>query len=104
MILNVAILIPVHNGLNHLKASLPRIYDQISEIQDWHFRIIITDDNSTDGTSDWLHQTFPDIQILKGNGSLWWSGGINAGVKFVLEKKEFQYILLWNHDNLCDKD
>ncbi len=102
MSISVAILIPVFNGLKYLKDSLPRIQDQIHEVQDCRFRIIITDDNSTDGTSEWLHRNYPGVTVLQGNGSLWWSGGINAGVKYALENEEFKYVLLWNHDNLCD--
>ncbi len=100
----IAILIPVFNGLHYLKRSLPSICKQIREIEEWQFTIIITDDNSTDGTSSWLSHNYPEIVVLNGSGSLWWSGGINKGVTYALSCKDFEFVLLWNHDTICAED
>lgn len=101
---NVAIIIPVFNGLKYLQSSLPPVIDQINSIMRWNFRVIVTDDNSTDGTSEWLNEKYPGVIVLKGNGSLWWSGGINLGIQYALARSEFRYIMLWNHDTRCTGD
>lgn len=101
---STAILIPVFNGLHFLKKQLPAISRQISKIEDFRWKIIVIDDNSTDGTSAWISQFFPEVTVLSGNGSLWWSGGVNKGVSYALSRKEFTYVMLWNHDILCADD
>lgn len=101
---NVAIIIPVFNGLKHLQKNLPIILDQVRKIKEWNFKIIVTDDHSTDGTTDWLNNQYPYIVVIQGNGSLWWSGGINRGVEYALNHQEFRYVLLWNHDTICSDD
>ena len=52
------------------------------------------------GTGEWINQNHPEITLLKGDGNLWWSGGVNMGAKYVLERKDTDYLLLWNNDIL----
>lgn len=101
MTLKIAILIPVYNGLNYLKNSLPLIHQQINRIEKFKFHIVVIDDNSSDGTDIWLKTNYPDILVLHGDGSLWWSGGINMGVRHVLADQDYDFVLLWNHDTVC---
>src|SRR5512133_1867572 len=100
----IAILIPVYNGLKFLTKTIPAIYGHISAIEDWQFEIVVSDDNSSDGTPEWLQQHFPNVKVLHGNGSLLWSGGINMGVNYALADGNFAYVLLWNHDTTCADD
>lgn len=101
---NIAILIPVYNGLNYLKKSLIPIIEQIRKIETYNFKVIVIDDNSSDGTASWLAHNYPDVLVLNGSGNLWWSGGINMGVKYAQLNSAFGYVLLWNHDILCADD
>jgi len=101
--MNVALIMPVHNGLIHLKRFLPSVENAInkaSEETEILYTIIITDDGSTDGTSEWLRNNHPNIQILKGNGDLWWSGGVTKGAKYAIETLNYGGVLLWNNDIL----
>ena len=41
---------------------------------------------------------YPDIILLSGDGNQWWSGSMNIGLKYVLDQKKYDYILLWNND------
>jgi|WetSurSiteA1Bulk_404760.scaffolds.fasta_scaffold00257_9 GT2 family glycosyltransferase len=99
--MSIAIVIPVFNGLKYLQNSLPPIMAQINAIEHRKFTIIVADDNSNDGTAEWLNLNYPGIIVLKGDGNLWWSGGINLGVRYALADQEYQYVLLWNHDTIC---
>lgn len=60
--------------------------------------VVVTDDGSTDGTGDWISKHYPDVVLLKGDGNLWWSGGVNRGAAFSIEKLHSDYLLLWNND------
>jgi GT2 family glycosyltransferase len=39
-------------------------------------RVILTDDGSSDGTEQAVRSAFPDVEILKGDGNLYWVGGM----------------------------
>ncbi|MGC9344580.1 MAG: glycosyltransferase family 2 protein, partial [Bacteroidales bacterium] len=66
--------------------------------------VVIIDDGSTDGTKDWIEENYPDIKIIRGNGDLWWSGGINYGARYAIEEQNVEFLLLWNNDILANKD
>lgn len=100
----ISIVCPVHNGLNYTKkclASLSAAIDNSSFKND--ISIILVDDGSTDGTSDWINESYPQIKVLKGDGDLWWSGAINLGVKYAIASGT-KYVLLINNDNIFAED
>lgn len=77
------------------------------------FSFIIADDGSTDGTFQEL-QKIPDVTVLRGNGSLFYSGGMRLAIGEGKKRKEgYDYCLLFNDDvnfrdsaieELCRKD
>lgn len=95
----LSVIIPIHDRLVSTKKSLSWLIDSLerSEISN-ETEIIIVDDGSSDGSDQWIRKNYPDITILKGEGNLWWSGAINLGVKYALQKLKSRYILLWNND------
>lgn len=71
--------------------------NHISELSSY-ISVIVIDDGSSDGTSDWIKRNYPTVIVLNGTGELWWSGATNLGAKYALEVLKCQYILLWNND------
>ena len=86
----VEIITPVHNRrditLQCLK-SLARINSNALDIH-----IIIVDDGSTDGTSEAISANYPQVEIIKGDGNLWFTAGTNRGIEAAL-KHNPDYIL-----------
>ena len=92
----IHIVIPVHNRLSYTMGCLASLRNQ--SVSD--FQTVVIDDGSTDGTEETIRKLFPEVIILKGDGTLWWSGATNLGVKYALENNA-DYILTLNNDTLA---
>src|SRR5262245_39447474 len=44
------------------------------------FRQVVVFDGCTDGSQEAVREEFPEVLRVEGDGSLWWSGAINAGI------------------------
>lgn len=102
--MKAAILIPVYNNLDFTKKSVVGLLEVQKETINGEIKIIVIDDGSSDGTYQWLKQNTPQIEVLQGNGNLWWSGAINMGAKYAIEKLNVDYIVLWNNDISFDEN
>lgn len=97
----VFIICPVHNDLDHTKALLKSIKKQSYQ----SVATIIVDDGSTDGTGDYITKWHPEIILLKGDGSLWWTGATHWGIKEAFKQaKKGDFILTINNDCVFDKN
>lgn len=95
----VAIVTPIFNGKEHTRKFLSSLNRQSNN----KFSTIIVDDGSTDGSDLMIKDKFPDVIVLKGDGSLWWSGGTNKGVEYAI-KHGFDYVLTINNDVEVSED
>lgn len=102
--LKLSIVFPVFNGLDYTKKCLNSLFDDIDKVnQDVQFSIVVVDDGSTDNSSEWIKNNFPQVHLLQGDGNLWWSGGVNMGVQYAIEQLNTDYIIWWNNDIISDK-
>jgi GT2 family glycosyltransferase len=60
--------------------------------------VFLTDDASTDGTAEMITEEFPNTYIFRGNGNLYWGGGMRLAWVEALKVKEFDYYLWLNDD------
>lgn len=100
--MRISIIIPIYNGLETTKICLKSLFFSLGQISDVvpanEFDVVVVDDGSTDGSSEWIRANYPTVKILLGDGDLWWSGGINVGAKYAIEKLKSDFIALWNND------
>ena len=62
------------------------------------FHFVITDDNSKDGTKEALMQ-IPNVTVLSGSGSLFYSGGMRMAIDWAQKQNEdYDFCLLFNDD------
>src|SRR5947209_5631095 len=64
---------------------------------------VVCDDGSTDNTYHNVRLNFPDVDVLRGDGNLWWSGGTNVAIRHALAKGA-DYILTINDDVHMEPD
>ena len=95
------VLIPAFNRLPLTIRCLESLLAQTDQGMD----IVLIDDGSTDGTSEVIRKRFPIVQILSGNGSLWWTGAVNLGIRHVLSSAApDDYVVLVNNDTCLKHD
>lgn len=58
----------------------------------------LVDDGSTDGTSRKVSIEFPKVNIINGNGLLFWAGGMRYGWENCIKNKKFDYLFVFNDD------
>ncbi len=56
--------------------------------------IYLTDDGSTDGTSEKVKELFPKVIVLEGNGNLFWVNGMNNSWNHALKENYDGYLLI----------
>ena len=89
-------IIPVHNRAKITKKCVAHLTAQ--DYEDLH--IVMVDDGSTDGTSEFLaNQESDHFEVLNGDGNLWWGGAMRMGIDWTLARAiESDYVLMLNDD------
>lgn len=99
--MTVNIIIPVFNRINETKKIISNLRVQNTSED---IKILIIDDGSNDGTSEWLRLQ-EDLFFLKGSGKLLWGGAINLGINYIIKNHPSdEWILLINNDVEVKKD
>jgi GT2 family glycosyltransferase len=92
----IYVVIPVHNRKDLTQTCLASLQQQDTA----NFAVIVVDDGSTDGTSEMIREEFPDTILLHGDGTLWWVGAINKGIRYALSVCESDDCILSLNDDL----
>lgn len=92
----VHVIVPVHNRERMTRACLNTLNSQVLKE---HLTLHVVDDGSTDGTASMLENEFPDVHVIKGDGTLWWTGAVAKALEEI--RADFapgDYFLLVNND------
>lgn len=60
--------------------------------------VFLVDDASPDLTGSKVKEKYPQVNVIYGNGSLFWSGGMHRAWEEAIKTKEFDYFLWLNDD------
>jgi len=92
----IYVVIPVHDRREVTRRCLQALREQTVSAQ-----VIVVDDGSTDGTGVMLRRDFPEVQLLRGDGTLWWTGATNWACWWALRRaSDDDAIVTLNDDTL----
>ena len=91
------IVIPVFNRKHFTRECLLSLRQQTEP----DFRTIVVDDGSTDGTEQMLAAEFPEVEVVRGDGNLFWTAGVNLGIRRALALGA-THVMTLNNDVVTD--
>ncbi|MEX1239963.1 MAG: glycosyltransferase family 2 protein [Cyclobacteriaceae bacterium] len=95
----ISVVIPVHNRKKFTEECLNSLQMQTFRAD----HIIVIDDGSTDGTRELLREKFPHVNVLRGDGNLFWTAAINLGIRKALYLGS-DHVLTLNNDTVASMD
>ena len=99
----IATLAAAHNRRAKTLRALSSLHAQ-SWPSDAEVLHVLVDDGSTDGTTEAVRHAFPDVQIVRGDGTLYWSAGMRFGWERLLQEKDIDALIVYNDDVELHKD
>jgi GT2 family glycosyltransferase len=100
----IAVLLTCHNRKDKTLRSLQSLYDQQGLLIDFNLDVFLVDDGSIDGTADAIKINFPSVNIIFGDGNLYWNRGMILAWKTAVETYEYDYYLWLNDDTYLEND
>lgn len=96
----ITVIIPVHNRKLYTIHCIESLYSQENK---HNIEIIIVDDGSTDGTNNEIKKRFPEVHVIIGDGTWWWTKSCNEGIKTALSNQT-ELLVLLNNDTIAKSD
>ena len=97
MVKRIIALVTCHNRKELTLSALDSLFYQKLP-QNYQIDVCLVDDASTDGTADAVQSKFSDVTVLKGDGNLFWAGGMRFGWQDWVSQQFFDYLLVFNDD------
>ena len=99
--MDITALVVTYNRLDLLKECLNAIKSQTLPVQ----KIIVVDNNSSDGTTEYLHQLADsNMKICFMKKNLGGSGGFFEGIKYFVENNYGEYLWIMDDDTIPQTD
>lgn len=103
MIKTIITLTTCHNRKSKTLCALERLHCQQVPPQ-YKIQHVVVDDGCTDGTPTEIAHRFPHVKIIRGDGNLFWAGGMRFGWDHYVKFQHFDYLLAYNDDVVFRQD
>lgn len=97
----IAVLLTVHNRKEKTLNCLGHLYS--NNRNKCNVKVFLTDDGCTDGTAEAVRMKYPDVNIIVGDGTLFWNRGMLVAWKEA-SKINPDYYLWLNDDTMLFED
>ena len=91
------VVIPNWNGADRIRACLDSLRDQIAQNQ-----IVVVDNGSEDESVEIIEKEYPEAILIRHVRNKGFAGGVNAGIRYAIEK-DAKYVALLNNDAVAGK-
>jgi GT2 family glycosyltransferase len=95
---SVAVLMTCHNRRETTLRCLGSLFSQLLP-ENIELRVYLVDDGSTDGTAEAIQQKYPSVVRIRGDGVLYWCGGMRLAWSEAM-KGDHDYFLWLNDDTV----
>lgn len=100
---SVAVLMTCFNRREHTLHCLRQLATQVGGGDTFRLTVILVDDGSTDGTAEAVASAHPEVEVLRGDGNLFWNRGMHRAFGHALARG-FEYYLWLNDDTVLLPD
>ena len=97
--IGISVIIPNWNGKELLRKNLPFLIEA-TDYYDGEYEIIVVDDASSDGSSQFIRDTYPSIRVIILGQNSGFSVAVNRGVSAAI----YDMVLLLNSDIRVEKN
>lgn len=97
--ISVEAVIPIHNRRELTLQCLRSLFKVRADGLSLH--VIVVDDGSVDGSSESIAREFPQVQVIRGDGSLFYTAAMNIGFRAALSRDP-DYVVGMNDDSVFD--
>ena len=98
--MKIAVLLTCHNRREKTLSCLKNLLEQ--NLEDIDLSVYLVDDGSSDGTSDAIKEHFPEVNIIEGNGELYWNRGMHLAWTTALKNPNWDAVLWLNDDTILN--
>lgn len=103
MTTKIAVLLTCHNRKDKTTSCLKHLFEAYETVQNnIKISVYLTDDGSSDGTSETVKEMYPEVIAFKGNGNLFWAGGMRSSWKEAIKFEYDGYLLLNDDTNVTE--
>ena len=95
----IAVLLTCHNRKEQTLACLNSLYTCIVP-ENYAFEVFLVDDGSTDGTNIAICNQYPEVNIIQGDGNLYWNRGMKLAWETAVNVKDYDFYFWLNDDTL----
>lgn len=101
--MNIAVIMTCHNRCIKTYDCLRHLYKN-KKVEGLTFEVYLVDDGCTDGTPIIVKQDYPEVNIIEGDGTLFWNRGMYAAWKASMKGGHYDGVLWLNDDTLMRSD
>jgi GT2 family glycosyltransferase len=96
--ISIAVVLTCFNRKEKTEVCLDALFAAALQLAEgMHLHVLVTDDGSNDGTCEMLRNRFPQVEVLHGDGGLFWNGGMRLAFGSALAQGHDFF--LWVNDD-----